>query len=148
MNFSVYKKTANLPFDSTILLSPTFLDSTTQSTSKTLLFPMTIVTVLPSSAHLKIKHCSRRFENLNKVYLFIICTCSSMILFSPMTIGPPKARIFALGWMTVRDPIVISPCNSHSQQTTAPLAIFALQKRLANYFMLLQRYDYLLTWLN
>jgi hypothetical protein len=33
----------NLPFDSTMLLSPIFLDSTRQSTSKTLLLPITIV---------------------------------------------------------------------------------------------------------
>ena len=59
-------------------------------------------------------------------YLLIIWTCSSIMLFSPMIMGPEEAIILALGWITVRVPIVMSPWRSHSEQTIAPLAIFTL----------------------
>ncbi len=48
----------------------------------------------------------------------------------PMMMGPDSAIIFALGWITVFVPIVISPFNSHSLQTMAPGAIFILYLEL------------------
>ena len=48
------------------------------------------------------------------------------MLLSPMTMGPERAKILALGCTTVREPMVISPCSSLSLHTMAPLAILSL----------------------
>lgn len=54
--------------------------------------------------------------------------CSSIMLFSPITIGPASAIIEALGWTTVILPMVITPFSLLSKHTIAPGAILTLQK--------------------
>lgn len=49
---------------------------------------------------------------------------------SPNTIGPSFAIIIALGWITQRGPIVISPSNVASSQTTASGAMIAVVLKL------------------
>lgn len=62
------------------------------------------------------------------IYLLAIVAISSIILPSPIIIGPASARIHALGWMTVFAPIVMSPFRILSSHTTAPGPIFKLYK--------------------
>lgn len=55
-----------------------------------------------------------------------IVAISSIILPSPMIIGPASARMHALGWIIVFAPMEMSPFRILSSHTTAPGAIFKL----------------------
>ena len=48
--------------------------------------------------------CNWKNLNVNNLYLLIITVCSSIILFSPIIIGPAWAIIFTFGWINVLGP--------------------------------------------
>lgn len=134
-NFGV-QRTSHVHLDSRTFWSPIFSASVQQSTSKTLWLPIIITVEFPVFSwfgdNLQVKIFNLKYLNSfshYKKYLFMIWTCSSMRLFSPMMIGPASAMIWALGWTTVFLPMVMSPFRSHSVQTTAPWWIFMLKWR-------------------